>query len=114
APEYSRREHQRLRQDIRVFERQVVEDGVALTPELLDDMHLVGMKVTATPDPCRVDEADGVEHERIALPVSHRVAEVLVRVPGVRAVLAVVSRDHPKFRESSTGIAELSVEKRNV
>src|SRR5688572_33035296 len=86
APEDPGREHQRFGQHVRVLERQVVEDGIALTPELLDDVHLVGMEVPAAPDPCRVDEADGIEHERIALPASYRVAEVLVRESCVRTV----------------------------
>src|SRR5688572_2105162 len=61
APEDPCREHQRFHQHLRIFERQVVEDGIALTSELLHDMHLVGVEVPAAPDPCRVDEADGIE-----------------------------------------------------
>src|SRR4051812_10667556 len=75
AAEYARRKDQRFRQHVRVLERQVVEDGIALAPELLDDVHLVGMKVAAAPNPGRVHEADGVEHERLALPVPHGIAE---------------------------------------
>src|SRR6186713_3760334 len=56
APEDPRRKDQRFGQNLRILERQVVEDGVSLTPELLDDVHVRGVEVAATPDPCRVDE----------------------------------------------------------
>src|SRR6185503_4975846 len=77
-------------------------------------MHVAGVKVPAAPDPCRVDEADGVEHERVALPVPHCVAEVLGRVSCVWAVLTSISRDHTKFRVSATRIGKLPVEESNV
>ena len=53
APQDACREHQRFRQHLRVLERQVVEHGVALTPELFDDVHLIGVEVPAAtaPDP---------------------------------------------------------------
>src|SRR5215216_1481761 len=113
-PYDSCREYQRLRQHLGVLERHVVIDGVALTRELLDEVHLVGMEVPAASDPCGVDEADGIEHERIAVPVPHRVAVVLVRIPRIGAVLAVVDRDHTKLGEAATRIGKLPVEEGNV
>src|SRR5688572_12243648 len=114
APEDSCRHHQRLHQHFRILERQVVEDGVAFTPELLHDVHLLGVEVPAAPDPGRVDEADGVEHERIAVPLSHRVAEVLRRELRVLAVLAAVGGNNAELRHSSARIRKLSVEERDV
>ena len=56
--------HQRLHEHVRVLDGHVVQNDVALTLELLDDPHLVGMEVSAAPDPGGVDEADGIEHQR--------------------------------------------------
>src|SRR5262249_23503701 len=87
---------------------------IAFTPELLNDMHLVGMEVSAAPDPRGVDEANGIEHEGIALPAPYSIAEVLVVEPRVGRVLAAVGRDHAKFRHAPAGIGKLLVEERDV
>src|SRR5439155_17278453 len=70
APYRSCREHPRLHQDLRIFDRHVVQERLALTRELLHDMHLVGVEEAAAPDPGGVDERNGVEHESVALPAS--------------------------------------------
>src|SRR5439155_26829732 len=59
APYRSRWEHVRLHQHLRVFDRDVVQERIALTGESLDDVHFIGMEQAAAPQPCRIDERDG-------------------------------------------------------
>src|SRR5262245_27455347 len=63
------------------------------------------MEVPAAPDPRRVDEPDGVEHERVALPASHRVPHVVLFEVRVLSALAVVGRDDAVLTVATAGIA---------
>src|SRR5262245_2634683 len=71
------------------------------------------MEVAAAPDPRRVDEADRIEHERVAFPASDRVAHVVLLELRVFSALAVVGRDDAVLAVSAAGIAP-HIEERDV
>src|SRR5437667_415792 len=109
----SRRQHPRLHEHLRVFDRDVVQDCIALTRESLYDMHLIGVEETAPPQPCRIDESDGVEHERVALPPSHGISQIRNIERGLCVVRAAIGRDHAILAVSAAGIAS-KIEKGNI
>src|SRR5207244_10379608 len=113
SPQHSCRQHPRLHQYLRVFNRDVVQDYIALTRESLHDMHLIGVEETTASQPCRIDERDGVEQKRLALPTAHGVPQIrsLDRLLGI--VLAAIGRYHAIFAVSASSIASL-VEKDHV
>src|SRR5881628_139743 len=76
-------------------------------------MHLIGVEETAAPQPCRIDESDGVEHERVAVPASHgipQIRDIERRLWGVRAA---IGRDHAILAVSAPSIAS-KIEKGNI
>ena len=84
-----------------VVDGHFVQDFIALARELLDDAHVAGMEETATSQPCRIDERNGVDHQRVALPLSHGVAKIGRLSRLVRIVLhgrPLGSCDIPCFR----------------
>ena len=77
-----------------VFHRNIVQECIALTRESLDDVHLIGVEETAAPDPRRIDETEGVEHQRVAFPVPDGVPEIGIIGLRVFAVRAAIDRDY--------------------
>src|SRR5579864_1831937 len=70
ARHHSSRQHPRLHENLGVFDGDVVQEYIALAPESLYNMHVAGVEETATPEPCRIGEPDGVENQRVAFPAS--------------------------------------------
>src|SRR6185436_3865895 len=64
----------RLGEDVRIIHGVLVEQGVALAPELLDDAHFGGVEPPRrgryVRQPRVVVEPDGLDDQRVALPVS--------------------------------------------
>src|SRR5206468_9384460 len=77
------------------------------------DVHPTGVEVTAAPQPRRIDERDSVEHERVTLPMAHRVPKIRHVKLRVWPVLAAVGRDDAKLAVSATRIAA-GIDKDNV
>src|SRR5215813_6399673 len=104
-PQRSRRHHPRFHEHIGVFDGDFVKDFIALTREFLHDVHVGGMEEASSSQPRRIDKRDGVEHQRVALPVPHGISHVggLDRLPFV--VLAVVGWNHAKLPVSAAVIA---------
>src|SRR5215472_91087 len=113
TPDYACRQHPWLDQYSRVFNRDVVQDHVALTREFLHDMHLLGVEETAAPKPGRIDERDGIEHQCVAFPTADGVSQIrrLDRFLGI--MLAVIGRDDAILAVSAACIASL-IEKDHV
>src|SRR5688500_4828950 len=59
-----------------VVDGHFVQDFIARARELLHDAHVAGVEETAAPQPCRIDERNGVDHQRVALPLAHGVAQI--------------------------------------
>ena len=76
AHDGSCRQHPRLHQHPRVFDRDVVHECIALTRETLHHMHLIGVEEPATPQPGCIGERDRVEHQRVAIPAPHGIAQI--------------------------------------
>src|SRR5262245_51568072 len=113
APQRARRQYVRLHQDLRVFNGDVVQDGIALAREFLDDVHPIGVEEPAAPQPSRIDERDGVEHQRVALPASDgapQVRDIELRFLGVGAA---IGWDYPVLAVSAPRIAS-KVEKVHI
>ena len=61
----------RLREHFGVFERHLVAERVALPCELLDDVQLIGVKISALLEPGQIVKCDRVDDERVAFPATH-------------------------------------------
>ncbi len=72
----------------------LIVQGVALTPQSLDDPHVVRVEPAGPPQPADVVEPDDVDDQRIAFPTAHRVAveRLVLRIHGV--MRAPIGRDH--------------------
>ena len=90
------------------------QDFVALARELLDDAHVAGMEETAASQPCRIDEGNRVEHQRVALPVSNRVSKIRRLSRLVRIVFTAVDRDIAELPVSAAVIGILAIEEGDV
>src|SRR6185503_6089424 len=95
------RHHPGLNEHLRVFDRHVISDFISDTCEFLDDMHAGGVEEAPSSKPCRIDEINGVDDERIPFPASYAVPIVksLERQP--RVPLATIRRDVAEFRRSA-------------
>src|SRR5580700_2811427 len=71
------------------------------------------MEETATPQPCAINERNGVEHQRVALPAPHRVPHILGLDSLLWVMLAVVGRNHAIFTVSASCIAS-RIEQDNI
>src|SRR5262249_41769583 len=69
------------------------------------DMHPIGVEEAAASEPCRVDERDGVEHERVAVPASHSIAQICDVELRVFSMRAAVGGDDAVLAVSATRIA---------
>src|SRR5262249_58025192 len=69
--------------------------------------HILRMegKHPAPPQPCRIDEGDGVENERVAFPVSHRIPHVRDIELRLFVALAAIGRDDAIFAVTAAGVA---------
>src|ERR1700750_208023 len=70
-PHDARRHHPRLREYIRIFDGDLVENLIALSRELLDEVHLVGVEEAASREPGAVDERVRVDDEGVAFPAAN-------------------------------------------
>jgi hypothetical protein len=76
-----------------------VQDLIARAREPLHDAHVAGMEETATTQPCRIDERDGLDHQRVAFPLAHGICR-----DNLRRILA-----HDWAREIPLGVNVESV-----
>src|SRR5207237_8593091 len=87
---------------------------IALTREFLHHVHLIGMEEAAAREPCRINERDGVEHQRVGFPAPNGISVILGLDRLLRIVLAAVGRDDAIFPLSAAAIGRLGVAKDNV
>src|SRR5688572_20514777 len=57
-----------------VVDGHFVQDFIALARELLHDAHVAGVEEAATSQPCRINERNRIDHQRVALPLADGVA----------------------------------------
>src|SRR5712691_1047709 len=95
--QYSRGHHPRLQQHSGILHRDLVVESVALAPKFLDHMHVVGMEISASIEPRGVVEANRVNDERVALPMSHGIPVKAHVLRPHRIVPAAVRRNDPEI-----------------
>src|SRR5690606_37868884 len=84
-----------------VLDRNFVKDLCTLTRETLDHLQLVGVEEAAAREPRVIVEANGLDDERVALPMPRAVTRVSRLHYLSRVVLAAVGRDHTNFSVSA-------------
>src|SRR5262249_57042794 len=75
--------------------------------ESFHHMHLIGGEEATAPQPCRMEERDGVEHKRLALPTSYGISQICSLNCPLGIVLAVIGRDHGILAVSAASVASL-------
>src|SRR5213592_1403579 len=68
--QYSRSHHPGLQQYSGIVYSDLIVQGVTLAPQFLDQVHVVGMKISASVEPGGIVEPNRVNHEIIALPMT--------------------------------------------
>src|SRR5262245_54641706 len=89
-----------------VVDGHFVQEVIARTRELLDDPHVAGVEQATTSKPCRIDERNRVDHQRVALPLSYAIPKIRCRSRRVRVVLTAVRWDHAIFPVSAAVVAK--------
>src|SRR5262245_21346798 len=89
-----------------VVDGHFVQDVISRTRELLDDRHAAGVEETATSKPCRIDERNRVDHQRVDLPLSDAVPKIGCLSGLVLIVLSAIRWDHAIFPVSAAVIAK--------
>src|SRR5437773_11811614 len=69
-PQRSRTHYPRLEQHIGILYRDFIAQSVSFPAQFLDDVHVVGMKISASIEPREIVEPDGVDDQRIAFPAA--------------------------------------------
>ena len=71
-PQNSVGHHPWLDEVVGILDGHLVKNLIALPSQLLNDVHVGGMKQAAASEPGGIDEVGGIDHQRVALPFTDR------------------------------------------
>ena len=95
-PQCSRTHYPRLEQHIGILYRDFIAQSVSFPAQFLDDVHVVGMKISASIEPREIVEPDGVDDQRIAFPAADGIS-IKGHVLGFHGiVIAPIGRNNSK------------------
>src|SRR5438876_437776 len=95
-PQCSRTHYPRLEQHIGILYRDFIAQSVSFPAQFLDEVHVVGMKISASIEPREIVEPDGVDDQRIAFPAADGIS-IKGHVLGFHGiVIAPIGRNNSK------------------
>src|SRR5262249_4728183 len=96
-PKCARSHHPGLQQHSWIVDRDLIMESVPLPPQFLDHVHVVSVKISASVEPSDVVEADRVNDESIAFPMTDGVSVIAYVLRPDRIVLASVRWNDAKI-----------------